>query len=124
MIENSKTLKVCIIMPAYNEARVIKNVIKDAFEKFKSSSYDFKIVVINDASTDDTEIVAKKAGAIVISHILNSGAGNSTATGLLYAQQNDFDIAATMDSDGQHLAIDTARGIDILIKNQDDLLIG
>ena len=111
-------------MPAYNEASVIKDVIKNAIEKFKSSNYKFKILVVNDASTDGTEKVAIDAGATVINHILNSGAGNATATGLQYAQKNGFDIAATMDSDGQHLANDTLRGVGILIKNGDDLLIG
>jgi len=111
-------------MPAFNEASVISDVILNVKKVFKSSPYLAEVVVINDASKDDTSIVAKKSGATVVDHILNCGAGGATATGLSYAQQNGFDIAVTMDADGQHLATDTLTGVNELIKRQIDLLIG
>lgn len=117
-------LKVCVIMPAYNEASVIGDVITNVIKVFKKSPYSITVVVINDASKDNTDIVAKKNGAIVINHILNSGAGGATATGLRYAQQNNFDIAATMDADGQHSAEDVLNGVLEIIKLKSDLLIG
>lgn len=117
-------LKVCIIMPAFNEASVIKNVITDIKKTLSKSPYYFKILVVNDASIDETEKAAKKGGAIVVNHILNSGAGGATATGIRYAKQNGFDIAATMDSDGQHAPEDVLKGINELIKNKNDLLVG
>ena len=117
-------LRVCIVMPAYNEASVIGDVISNVTKIFKTSRYSTEIVVVNDSSKDDTSIISKKHGATVIDHILNSGAGGATATGLSYAQQNGFDIAATMDSDGQHAPQDVLRGIDEIIKRDDDLLIG
>ena len=121
---NKLPLKVCVIMPAFNEASVIGNVILKVKKVFKSSPYSTEVVVINDASKDNTSIVAKKSGAIVVDHILNSGAGGATATGLSYAQQNGFDIAVTMDADGQHLAEDALAGVDEIVKRQIDLLIG
>jgi len=121
----SKTpLRVCVVMPAYNEASVIGDVILDVTKIFKNSPFSVEIVVVNDASKDNTAIIAKKHGATVINHILNSGAGGATATGLSYAQQNGFDIAATMDSDGQHSAEDVLNGINEIIKQKNDLLIG
>lgn len=116
--------KVCVIIPAFNESAVIGSVIKDARNQFKKTPYDVSIVVVNDSSEDDTSEVARKAGAVVIDHIMNSGAGGATATGLRYAELNDFDIGATMDADGQHLSADVVRGIDILSKSDIDLLIG
>lgn len=124
MTKNHKTPNICIIIPAYNEATVIKSVICDVQEVFKKTKYQINILVINDASTDKTAEIAQKNGAIVISHILNSGAGSATATGLSYAQRNNFDIAATMDADGQHSAKDVLKGIDKIIKDNNDLLIG
>jgi len=121
---NKSPLKICVIMPAFNEASVISDVILNVKKVFKSSPYLAEVVVINDASKDDTSIVAKKSGATVVDHILNCGAGGATATGLSYAQQNGFDIAVTMDADGQHLATDTLTGVNELIKRQIDLLIG
>ncbi len=111
-------------MPAYNEASVIGDVISETIKVLSGSQYNAQVVVVNDASKDNTGSVAEKQGATVISHILNTGAGGATATGLSYAQQNGFDIAATMDSDGQHSAEDVVKGINELIKRQADLLIG
>lgn len=116
--------KVALVIPAYNEASVIGRVVKDLHEVFKSSSYDYQIVVVDDSSRDDTSGEAKKAGAHVIKHILNTGSGGATATGLSYAYQNGFDIATTSDGDGQHAAEDVLKGVYILAKSEVDLLIG
>lgn len=117
-------IKVCIIIPAFNESKVIKNVISDIIKSFKNTKYITDIVVVNDASKDKTGIIAKETGVIVINHILNTGAGGASATGLRYARQNDFDIACTMDADGQHASKDVIEGINQLIAKKADLMIG
>lgn len=111
-------------MPAYNEAEVIASVVKDVSLKFRNSTFATTVVVINDASKDDTSSIARSAGAIVIDHILNSGAGGATATGLSYAEQNEFDIAVTMDADGQHNSDDVLAGVKLSSSGSADLLIG
>lgn len=117
-------LRVCVVIPAYNESSVIGDVIKDVIKTFKNTPYSTEIVVVNDSSKDNTALVAKKAGATVINHILNTGAGGATATGLSYAQQNNFDIACTMDADGQHDSKDVLEGVHQLIGRKTDLMIG
>ena len=117
--------RVCVIVPAYNEATVIADVIqasKKAFAKIKG--FDIDIVVINDGSRDETSSEAKKGGAIVVDHILNSGAGGATLTGLAYARKHKYDIAATMDADGQHAPEDVVKGIKKIDKSPSGLLIG
>lgn len=116
--------KVCVVIPAYNEATVIENVVASAIKTFSKSNFQAEIVVVNDGSSDDTAKLASKAGARVINHILNSGAGGATATGLSYAQQNQFNIACTMDADGQHDPSDVLKGVKELIKQNTDLMIG
>lgn len=116
--------RVCVIIPAYNEATVIGDVIKDAVKLTKKFSLPIDVVVVNDGSVDDTSTLARKAGATVIDHILNSGAGSATATGLSYAEQNGYTIAATMDADGQHAIEDVLTGITKLQDENIDLLIG
>ena len=117
---------VLVVIPAFNEATVIADVVKNAqkeFNKYKNAKID--ILVVNDKSTDTTAFEAKKAGAKVISHILNTGAGGATLTGLSYAKQNNYDIVATMDADGQHLPKDVLNGIKQTNEEQNaDLLIG
>lgn len=116
--------KVALVVPAYNEGRVIHDVIAHAISVFKKSPYDIDIILINDGSKDNTSAEARRAGAIVIDHILNSGAGGATATGLSYVNQKGYEIAATMDADGQHAPEDVIKGIDEIQKQGADLLIG
>lgn len=117
-------MKIALVIPAYNESSIIQDVIRDLQKKLKNKKFDFQIVVVDDGSKDDTAQKASQSGAHVISHILNTGSGGATATGLSYAQQNGFDIAATLDGDGQHHSEDVIRGIERIQKGDVDLLIG
>lgn len=117
-------LRLCVIIPAYNESAVIEGVITNLKQKLKKTEYAYEVVLVDDGSKDNTAQNAKRAGAHVISHILNTGAGGATATGLSYAEQNGFDIAVTMDADGQHSANDVVQGVNILSASNTDLLIG
>lgn len=121
-VNKIKDYRICVVVPAYNEASVIGDVIRGAKKAF--SEHKFDIVVINDGSTDKTSEEAKKAGATVIDHILNSGAGAATATGLSYTQHQGYDVAVTMDADGQHSPGDVLNGVKEIINSNSDLLIG
>ena len=114
---------VAVIIPAYNESTVIIGVIEGITEELDGLT--FKIIVIDDGSRDQTAALAKSAGATVVSHILNSGSGAATSTGLRYAAMNDFDYAATIDADGQHRPEDL-RAIIIRLQESDhpDLVVG
>src|ERR1044071_353893 len=119
---SSKSLpKVAIVIPAYNEGSVVGQVIQDLQKAVRNKQFDAQIVLVDDGSKDDTAHQAKLAGAHVIKHILNSGSGGATATGLSYADQYGFDIAATIDADGQHNPKDLVRGIELIINGTDDL---
>jgi len=111
---NGSTL---IILPAFNEAKVIFKVISDVrAEGFND------ILVVDDCSLDDTFRVAEKCGVMVLRHIINRGAGATTATGLVYAKDNGFDRVVLIDSDGQHSAKDISRLLSKLSKF--DVVIG
>ena len=118
-------ISVCVVIPAYNEGKKIRSILENAKLVFKKSDkYSVDIVVINDGSSDNTSDEAKNSGVYVIDHILNTGVGGATSTGLSYVKQKSYDIAATMDADGQHKPEDVMRGIDEIIKQKTDLLIG
>ncbi len=121
---NNQLKTIAIIIPAYNEEKMISKVIKSLINVFQNQSFNYKIIVVDDGSSDKTAILAERAGAKVIKHIINIGSGGSTATGLSYALQKNFDLAATLDGDGQHDPKDVLNGINILINNSFDLLIG
>ncbi len=94
--------QVSIIIPAFNEAPSIGGVI----ESIKTLYPDVEIIVVNDASSDNTPQIAEKAGAKVISHPYNIGNGASVKTGMRVASGDFF---VTMDGDGQHSAEDIGK---------------
>jgi glycosyltransferase involved in cell wall biosynthesis len=87
--------KISIIIPAYNEAETIGDVVTTIVHLYP----DFEIIVINDGSTDDTAAVAKDAGALVYSHPYNIGNGAAVKSGIRFASGK---ILVFMDGDGQH----------------------
>ena len=91
---NSKRL---IIIPTHNEEKQIASVIKD-IKKYS----DADIVVIDDGSGDMSAAIARKAGAFVIRHPFNMGAGAAVQTGYKYASENNYDYLLQIDGDGQH----------------------
>ena len=107
---------VCI--PAYNEETKIKDVIK------KSLPYVDKVVVCDDGSTDDTAVLAKKAGAIVISHETNQGYGAAIATLFDYCRKNNAEIMVTLDGDGQHSPDQVPDLTNVILKHNVDVVIG
>lgn len=123
MVKNGG-FRVAVIVPAYNEGAVIYDVINNLQAHLNNKGIDFRIIVVDDGSSDTTAAEAKRAGAHVVSHIINMGTGGATATGMAYARQNNFEIAVTVDADGQHSPEDVAKGIDHLVANSTDLLIG
>jgi len=90
----SKT-EVSIIIPAYNEAQTIGDVVT----RIKTLYPDFEMIVVNDGSRDNTASVAKDAGALVYSHPYNIGNGAAVKSGVRFASGK---ILVFMDGDGQH----------------------
>lgn len=84
------------VIPALNEATRIGIVVRDA------RAHANEVIVVDDGSTDGTGAVAEKAGARVIRHLENSGAGAATMTGIEAARALGATILVTLDADGQH----------------------
>jgi glycosyltransferase involved in cell wall biosynthesis len=89
--------KVWIVMPAHNEESSIGHVL----DALKAEGYTH-VIVVDDGSEDKTAEVARKRGAVVISHPKNMGLGAALRTGLKAAFERGADRAVTFDADGQH----------------------
>ena len=93
--------KISVILPAYNEAEAIGDVLADIRKLAEErQQHDlFEIVVVDDGSTDDTAKIAEQGGARVVSHPNNIGNGAAVKAGIRAA---GGDILVLMDADGQH----------------------
>src|SRR4030042_4967556 len=91
-------MRTLIIIPAYNEVKNISSLI----QQIKTLEINPDIVVINDASKDDTAEVVRQMGVKVLDLPVNLGIGGAVQTGYLYAYENNYDIAIQVDGDGQH----------------------
>jgi glycosyltransferase involved in cell wall biosynthesis len=110
---------VWIVVPAYNEASVIGDVITDIRSVFDH------VVCVDDGSKDDTADRAFHAGAHVISHPVNLGQGAAIQTGIEYARsQPGAQVFATFDADGQHRLKDVVAMIDRLTADDVDMVVG
>jgi len=117
--------KLLIILPAYNEEKVIGKVLfelKSYLKKIKDLN--FEIVVIDDASTDCTKKKAASQKIKVLSHPINRGLGGALFTGFEYAKLTGADFLLTMDSDGQHDPKDIGKILKLLLENKTDAVIG
>lgn len=112
--------RVLAIVPAYNEEKRIKDVV---LSLMNTDSVD-TVLVVDDASQDNTAFYARKAGAVVIVHIENLGQGAALETGHEYARRNDYDLVVHFDGDGQFDTQDIAPAIETLEDHRADLLCG
>ena len=112
-------MKVCIIIPAYNEEGSIKKVVDSIKEELPQCDY----VVINDCSKDKTASILDEHQINHVDLVMNLGLSGGVQTGYKYALRHGYDCAIQFDGDGQH----QARFIPAMIKeieNGADIVIG
>lgn len=109
-------MKIVAVIPAYNEGKRVGNVVADA------KRYVDEVIVVDDGSSDDTAKYAKKAGATVLSHIQNCGAGAATMTGIDGARALGADCIVTLDADEQHNSDDMPAIIEPIRNNKADIV--
>jgi len=109
---------VWIIIPAYNECKVICQIVQQVRTFFKN------VVVINDGSSDETAQRAAEGGAIVLSHPINLGQGAALQTGITFALRNDAKFIVTFDADGQHQIEDVPGMLAVMRRDGLDVVLG
>jgi glycosyltransferase involved in cell wall biosynthesis len=115
----SETRDVWIVVPAFNEAGVIGDVIAELRSVFPN------VVCVDDGSADDTGDIALRAGAHQVRHPVNLGQGAAIQTGVEYARSRPgAQVFATFDADGQHRVSDVLTMIDRLTAEAADIVIG
>lgn len=100
-------MKTFIVIPAYNEAKTIAQVI----EKLLNQNYD-NIIVVNDGSSDETAEVVKNFPVHLINHAVNLGQGAALQTGNEYALEMGADAIVHFDADDQMKVDDIKKFLD------------
>ena len=93
-------IQISIIIPAYNEAVSIEKTISTLKSELSKLDFEYEIIIVNDASTDQTPEILKNISDIrIVNHPLNKGYGASLKTGVAQAKYNWIMF---FDADGQH----------------------
>ena len=112
--------RIVAIVPAWNESGAIGKVV----DEIKGLDLTIDVVVIDDASTDDTAAVAESHGAIVLHLPFNVGIGGAVQTGFRYALEEGYEVAVRLDGDGQHAASEIPKILGPVDSGDADLVIG
>lgn len=113
-------LNVVLLIPAYNEEASLPALLQEIQELYP----DLPVVVINDASTDNTSKVVRETGATVLDLPINLGVAGAMQTGFKWAVEQGYDYAMRCDSDGQHPPENFPAMVECMKSTQADLVIG
>lgn len=111
-------MRVCVVIPTYNEAGRIAKVLAD----LRRTQFD--VVIVDDGSTDKVEDMLVDTKVIYLRHVINRGQGAALKTGTQYARDNNYDIVAHFDADGQHRVDDLLTIVDRLARSDRDIVLG
>lgn len=107
-----------IVIPAFNEARTIAQVIDSALAQCEH------VIVVDDASQDETAELAAKTPVILIRHAVNRGKAAALMSGIEKARALELECVVTIDGDGQHDVRFVEKFFAAFAKNPRALIIG
>jgi hypothetical protein len=110
---------ILIIIPARNEEASVGEVVRSV-----KAEIGCEVVVVDDASSDSTITIARSAGATVLPLTLPLGAWGAMQTGIRYAVNRGYDIAVTLDADGQHPVSSIKSLLEPIVTDRADVVIG
>jgi len=114
----SRSDLVIAVIPAYNEAKTIAEVVRGLLPKVD------RIVVVDDASSDGTGALAQEAGATVVAHETNKGYDQTINDGFHAAYTSGAGIIMTFDADGEHDANDVPAILAPIREGKADIVLG
>ncbi len=111
--QNACSERTVVVIPARNESLSIAKLVTELKRQHLA------VIVVDDHSTDTTSEEAARAGAQVLRLPFHAGAWFAMQTGLRAALEKGYQVAITMDADGQHSPEDIPRLISVLNREDD-----
>lgn len=120
MLEKLRQLKICVVLPTYNNAGTLARVVEEV------CSYTTEVIVVNDGSTDETaEVLQSYAERVtVVAYARNRGKGYALKQGFRKALERGFDYVLTIDTDGQHRVCDLMALVEEVERTPGALVVG
>jgi len=116
--QRKEVAKVAVLIPAYCEEQTVGDVVS------KARNYLPDVIVVDDASTDETAARAEAAGAVVLRREKNGGKGEALPQGFRYILAQGFDAVITLDADGFHDPDEIPRFLEAYQRTHIPVLIG
>lgn len=113
-------MKLLIMIPAYNEALNIRQVV----QHLQSICPEYDYLIINDGSRDATARICRENRYPVLDLPVNGGLSNAIHAGMCYAKEKGYDMALQFDGDGQHDARFIREMVRVMEEHHDDIVIG
>ena len=122
-------MKIKILIPVYNDFKSTSKLIEEINSVIIDRNEEFSVIIINDNSTDKSEILISNLNNIknikVINMRQNRGHARCIATGLKYIFENeDFDYIIPMDGDGEDRPEEILKFIEFLKYDQIKPVVG
>ncbi len=90
--------KVAVVIPAYNASKTVGELVSRISRHVPNEH----VFVVDDGSSDGTEIICRELGVWVLRHAVKKGKGTSLRDGVKKALELDYELVLTLDSDLQH----------------------
>ncbi len=111
--------KIVIVLPAYNAAKTLARTLEEIPALYRSD-----VILVDDASKDNTAEMARQAGLIVFEHSQNRGYGGNQKTCYREALKSGADIVVMLHPDHQYDATMIPHLIQPLLEGQADAVFG
>jgi len=118
---------VAIILPTFNKANEIEEVIRNIKTVFLDSKIFYKLIVVDDGSNDQTNAILEslidRYDFVLISHKKNEGKGQAIRSGMQFALQ-EFDIIGYFDADLDLSPQSLVQAVTHMFNSETEILIG
>jgi GT2 family glycosyltransferase len=121
-LHDAADASIYIVIPAYNEAENIGNVLGRIPKEILGLRT--KVLVVVDGATDDTEGVVSRLNEAAVSCTINRGGGSALKAGYELAVEDGAQIVVTLDADGQHLPEEIPSLVQPILDGEVDLVNG
>lgn len=119
MSSDESSLKVMIVMPAYNAARTLERTVQEVPDAYRDN-----IILVDDASKDNTVELARQLGLKVFVHEHNKGYGANQKTCYAQALKDGADIVVMVHPDHQYDATVIPEMVRPIFLGQADAVFG